>query len=85
MQYHKVFGGEVAGKKSKEAIQHNAAAEASVSTAPMPARSRALVFISHDNRDADLAEAFESLLSDVSGGILKSFRTTPDRQSPRIY
>jgi hypothetical protein len=35
-----------------------------------------LVFISHDNRDADLAEAFGNLLTDASGGILKSFRSS---------
>lgn len=37
---------------------------------------RSLVFISHDNRDADLAESFANLLSDVSGGTLKSFRSS---------
>ncbi|WP_080425210.1 toll/interleukin-1 receptor domain-containing protein [Burkholderia ubonensis] len=35
-----------------------------------------LVFISHDSRDADLAEAFANLLVDVSGGTLKSFRSS---------
>jgi hypothetical protein len=35
-----------------------------------------LVFISHDSRDADLAEAFEDLLTDSSGGIIKSFRSS---------
>jgi len=39
-------------------------------------RRGALVFISHDNRDADLAEAFGNLLTDVSGGILKHFRSS---------
>jgi hypothetical protein len=34
------------------------------------------VFISHDSRDADLAEAFANLLSDASGGVLKSFRSS---------
>lgn len=37
------------------------------------ARSNPTVFISHDGRDADLAEAFCNLLTDVSGGILKPF------------
>src|SRR6266478_8684174 len=37
---------------------------------------KALVFISHDSRDAELAEMFGNLLSDVSGGILKSFRSS---------
>lgn len=35
-----------------------------------------LVFISHDTRDAKLAEAFSSLLKSVSAGVLKSFRTS---------
>lgn len=40
-------------------------------TAQQP-RSRALVFVSHDSRDSDIAEAFANLLSDVSAGTLKS-------------
>ena len=46
---------------------------------PEPKRSvteSPLVFISHDIRDADLAEAFGNLLTDASGGILKSFRSS---------
>jgi hypothetical protein len=35
-----------------------------------------LIFISHDTRDAELAEAFAKLLSSVSGGVLKSFRSS---------
>ena len=35
-----------------------------------------LVFISHDTRDAGIAEAFSKLLSSVSTGVLKSFRTS---------
>lgn len=38
--------------------------------------STPLIFISHDSRDADLAEAFAMLLTDASGGILKSFRSS---------
>ena len=37
---------------------------------------RALVFISHDSRDAELAEAFANLLTDASGGMLASFRSS---------
>jgi hypothetical protein len=40
---------------------------------PRVARANPTVFISHDSRDADLAEAFGNLLTDVSGGILKPF------------
>jgi hypothetical protein len=35
-----------------------------------------LVFISHDTRDGELAEAFSALLKNVSAGVLKSFRTS---------
>lgn len=35
-----------------------------------------LVFISHDTRDAELAEAFSQLLSNSSMGILESFRSS---------
>ena len=38
-----------------------------------------LVFISHDTRDAELAEAFSNLLKSVSAGVLKSFRTSDRR------
>lgn len=41
-----------------------------------PTTENPLVFISHDSRDADLAEAFANLLTDASGGILKSFRSS---------
>jgi hypothetical protein len=47
-------------------------------------RSRALVFISHDSRDADLAEAFSNLLTDVSAGTLKSFRSSDKKGSSGI-
>jgi len=38
--------------------------------------ARPLIFISHDHRDAALAEAFSNLLTDASGGFLKSFRSS---------
>lgn len=43
---------------------------------PALARARSLVFISHDTRDAALAELFANLLTDVSAGTLKSFRSS---------
>jgi len=42
-------------------------------------RANALVFISHDSRDAEIAEAFSRLISGVSAGVLKSFRSS-DKQ-----
>lgn len=35
-----------------------------------------LIFISHDTRDGDLAEAFSKLLKSISAGMLKSFRSS---------
>jgi hypothetical protein len=43
-----------------------------------------LVFISHDSRDAGLAEAFSMLLSSVTGGVLKSFRSSDHRTTQGI-
>lgn len=43
-----------------------------------------LIFISHDTRDADLAEAFSRLLSSVSCGVLKSFRSSDKKGSQGI-
>jgi hypothetical protein len=47
-------------------------------------RGKGLVFISHDSRDADLAEAFSNLLTDVSAGVLKSFRASDKRSTTGI-
>lgn len=44
----------------------------------------ALVFISHDTRDAAIAEAFSKLLSSVSAGVLKSFRSSDKRGTQGI-
>src|ERR1700733_10857121 len=41
-----------------------------------PEPSSPLVFISHDTRDAGLAEALSKLLSSVSAGMLKTFRSS---------
>lgn len=38
-----------------------------------------IVFISHDTRDAELAELFSNLLKSVSAGVLKSFRSSDKR------
>jgi TIR domain len=49
--------------------------EAKLASAP----SSPLVFISHDARDAALAEAFSKLLKSVSAGMIKTFRSS-DKQ-----
>jgi hypothetical protein len=43
-----------------------------------------MIFISHDNRDAELAEALSKLLSSVSAGVLKSFRSSDRKGSQGI-
>jgi hypothetical protein len=53
------------------------------SAIPAP-RTAPLVFISHDTRDADLAEAFGNLLTDASGGMLQSFRSSDRRGTAGI-
>ncbi len=47
-------------------------------------RATPLVFIGHDSRDAELAEAFSKLLSSVSAGVLKSFRSSDHKGSQGI-
>jgi hypothetical protein len=49
---------------------------AETKTDERPKQAGPLVFISHDTRDADLAEALSKLLSSVSAGMLKSFRSS---------
>lgn len=43
-----------------------------------------LVFISHDGRDADFADAFSKLLKSVSAGMLKSFRSSDKKGTEGI-
>lgn len=38
--------------------------------------STPLIFVSHDTRDAEIAEAFSKLIGSVSAGVLKSFRSS---------
>ena len=42
------------------------------------------VFISHDTRDAEIAEAFSKLLKSVSAGMLKSFRSSDNKGNQGI-
>ncbi len=43
-----------------------------------------LIFISHDGRDADLAEAFSKLLKSVSAGMIKTFRSSDKKGNEGI-
>jgi len=63
-------------KRAKRAQKNGILETTDEVTAATPPRPKALVFVSHDSRDADLAEAFANLLSDVSAGTLKSFRSS---------
>lgn len=50
----------------------------------LPSTSGPLVFISHDGRDADLAEAFAKLLKSVSAGMIKTFRSSDKKGTEGI-
>jgi hypothetical protein len=43
-----------------------------------------MVFISHDGRDAELAEAFSKLLKSVSAGMIKTFRSSDKKGTEGI-
>lgn len=43
-----------------------------------------LIFISHDARDAELAEAFSKLLKSVSAGMIKTFRSSDKKGTDGI-
>ena len=43
-----------------------------------------LVFISHDGRDGELAEAFSKLLKSVSAGMIKTFRSSDKKGTEGI-
>jgi hypothetical protein len=45
---------------------------------------KSLIFISHDTRDAGIAEAFSALLKSVSAGVLKSFRSSDKKGNQGI-
>ncbi len=51
---------------------------------PTAGTAAPLVFISHDTRDADLAEAFSKLLKSVSAGMIKTFRSSDKRAGEGI-
>jgi hypothetical protein len=50
----------------------------------LPKIKTPLVFISHDTRDADLAEEFSNLLRSASAGALKSFRSSDKKATQGI-
>ena len=46
--------------------------------------SSPLVFISHDARDAEFAEAFSKLLKSISAGMIKTFRSSDKKGTEGI-
>ncbi len=42
------------------------------------------IFVSHDARDAELAEAFSKLLKSVSAGMIKTFRSSDKKGADGI-
>lgn len=64
---------------AEEAKEKPQQAETKPKPAPEP-----LIFISHDARDAELAEAFSKLLRSVSAGMLKSFRSSDKKGTEGI-
>lgn len=75
----------MAVKKRAKAVSAQTVSDTDViDLAASASRAKALAFISHDSRDADLAEAFANLLSDVSAGTLKSFRSSDKKGTSGI-
>jgi hypothetical protein len=66
-------------KKKSEKQNTNEEELVSVSKSKLP-----MVFISHDTKDAEIAEAFSKLLSSVSAGVLKSFRSSDKKGTQGI-
>ncbi|HEU4719207.1 MAG TPA: toll/interleukin-1 receptor domain-containing protein [Bacteroidia bacterium] len=66
-------------QKKKSEAELTATEEAIVAKSKLP-----LVFISHDTKDAEIAEAFSKLLSSVSAGVLKSFRSSDKKGTQGI-
>jgi hypothetical protein len=58
--------------------------KASSETDIFPQSAGPLVFISHDGRDAELAEAFSKLLKSVSAGMIKTFRSSDKKGTEGI-
>lgn len=63
--------------------EKNKATSAEIDVLPSSGSGR-LVFISHDTRDAELAEAFSKLLKSVSAGMIKSFRSSDKKGTEGI-
>lgn len=72
----------MATRKKIEHSQHEAVSSADETITNKTKQS--LVFISHDTRDAEIAEVFSKLLSSVSAGVLKSFRSSDKKGTQGI-
>lgn len=58
--------------------------QAKVENETLDNKENTLVFISHDSRDAEIAEAFSKLLGSVTAGVLKSFRSSDNKGNQGI-
>lgn len=65
-------------------IESEKSKAATESELPPSITSNPLVFISHDARDAELAEAFSKLLKSVSAGMIKTFRSSDKKGTDGI-
>jgi hypothetical protein len=63
-------------KRARSSKQEDAQGTSAAIAPIRPKPTRPLIFISHDHRDSELAEQFSNLLTDASGGTLKSFRSS---------
>jgi TIR domain len=70
----------MATRKKVEKVTNDKPTEASV----VSKTNSPLVFISHDTRDAELAEEFSNLLNNASAGALKSFRSSDKKGTQGI-
>jgi len=67
-----------------ESEKAKASTEAELLPSTSSTSSSPLVFISHDVRDAELAEAFSKLLKSVSAGMIKTFRSSDKKGTEGI-
>jgi hypothetical protein len=68
----------------KKALNKSQTDNGPTETVVLQKSNQSLVFISHDTRDADLAEEFSTLLKSASAGGLKSFRSSDKKGTQGI-
>jgi len=76
VSYIFLVGGLVMAGKQSPLVKSSEAMRSKPSSSVSSPQIKPMVFISHDSRDADLAEALSNLFTDASGGMLRSFRSS---------